>query len=129
LFAYEDFLANAIRPKEPTYSSKGKRNPTHVAFPRHFGVPLAELCWTHDEVTLARLVRNALAHNGGRFGAELEKYKARFVDATGTATPELQDDLFILVDGKIQITPGNTKYLFGVLKERVTKIVEETAKA
>ena len=126
-FAYEDFLANVIRTKEPTYSSKDKKNAIHVAFPRHFGDSLADFCWNHDEVSLARLVRNALAHNGGRFGADLEKYKARFVDATGTTNPQLQDDLFILVDGKIQITPGNTKYLFGVLKERVTRIVEEIA--
>ncbi len=124
-FAYEDFLANVIRTKEPTYSSKKK--PIKEAFPAHFGDPLADFCWDHDEVNLARLVRNALAHNGGRFGADLEKYKARFVDATGTTNPKLQDDLFIVVDGKIQITPGNTRYLFGVLKDRVTKIVEEIA--
>ena len=29
------------------------------------------------------------------------------------------------MDGVIQITPDNTTYLFGVLKDRVTKIVEE----
>jgi hypothetical protein len=126
-FAYEDFLANVIRTKEPTYSSKDKKNAIHVAFPLHFGDSLANFCWKHDEVTLARLVRNALAHNGWRFGADLDNYKARFVDATGVTNPKLQDDLFILVDGKIQITPGNTKYLFGVLKERVTRIVEEIA--
>jgi hypothetical protein len=126
-FAYEDFLANVIRTKEPTYSSKDKKNPIHAAFPRHFGDSLADFCWNHDEVTLTRLVRNALAHNGGRFGGDLEKSKTRFVDATGAVNPKLQDDLLILVDGKIQITPGNTKYLFGVLKERVTKIVEAIA--
>jgi hypothetical protein len=124
-FAYEDFLANIIRTEEPTYSSK--KEYINIALARHFGDSLADFCWNHEEVTLARLVRNALAHNGGRFGADLEKYKARFVDATGATNPKLQDDLFILVDGKIQITPGNTKYLFGVLKERVTKIVDEIA--
>jgi hypothetical protein len=124
-FAYEDFLSNVIRTKEPTYTSK--KEPIKDAFPTHFGDSLADFCWNHDEVNLARLVRNSLAHNGGRFGADLEKYKARFVDATGATNPKLQDDLFILVDGKIQITPGNTRYLFGVLKERVTKIVEEIA--
>jgi hypothetical protein len=122
-FAYEDFLANVIRTKEPTYSSK--KEYINVALARHFGDPLADFCWNHDEVTLARLVRNTLAHNGGRFGKDLEKYKACFADATGMTNPKLQDDQFILVDGKIQITPRNTRYLFGVLKERVTKIVEE----
>ena len=39
----------------------------------------------------------------------------------------LQGDRFNVVNGKIQITPGNTRYLFGVLKDRVTRIVEEVA--
>lgn len=124
-FAYEDFLANVIRAKEPTYSSKDRNNPIHVAFPRHFGAALADFCWNHEEVILARLVRNALAHNGGRFGTDLEPYRDRFVDATGTTEPILRGNLFILVDEKIQIAPDNTRHLFGVLKERATKIVEE----
>jgi hypothetical protein len=124
-FAYEDFLANVIRTKEPTYSSK--KPPIKDAFASHFGAPLRDYCWSHDEVDLAMLVRHALVHNGGRFGTALEKYKARFVDATGTTAPVLRDDRFIVVDGKIQIVPGNMTYLFGVLKERVTKIVEEIA--
>lgn len=124
-FAYEDFIANVIRTKEPTYSSKDKKNPLHVAFPFHFGKPLGDFCWNHDEVDLARLVRNALARNGGRFGKDLEKFGSRFVDATGMTAPLLQGDQFNLVDGKIQITPDNTTYLFGVLKVRVSKIVED----
>jgi len=124
-FAYEDFLANVIRTKEPTYSSK--KEYINVGLAQNFGDPLADFCWNHDEVTLARLVRNALAHNGGRFGKDLEKYKKRFTEATGTTAPVLRDDSFIIVDDKIQIVPGNTTYLFGVLKARVTKIVEELA--
>ncbi len=124
-FAYEDFLANTIRTKEAAYSSRD--NPIKVAFAKHFGDPLTDYCWNHDEVDLARLVRHALAHNGGRFAPPLDKYKARFVDATGTTPPLLQGELFYVVDGKIQITPCNTKYLFGVLKDRVTRIVEESA--
>lgn len=124
-FAYEDFLANVIRTKEPTYSSK--KTPIKDAFPKHFGVPLTDYCWNHDEVDLARLVRNALAHNGERFRKDLEKYGTRFVDASGMTSAPILGHQFNLVDGKIQITPDNTTYLFGVLKERVTKIVEELA--
>jgi hypothetical protein len=126
-FAYEDFLANVIRTKDPAYSSKDKKNPIPVALTKHFDKSLAAFCWDHCEVDLARLIRNALAHNGGRFGPDLEKkHKARFVDATGNTAVKLQDDLFIVVNGKIQIVPGNTKHLFGILKERVTKIVKAT---
>lgn len=124
-FAYEDFLANVIRTKEPSYSSK--KEPIKEAFARHFGTSLRDYCWTDAEVDLAKLARHALAHNGGRVGPDLEKYKTRFVDVTGTKTPLLQNDKFNVVDGKIQITPGNTRYLFGVLKDRVTKIVEAVA--
>lgn len=124
-FAYEDFLSNVIRTKEQGYSSK--KDKIKPAFARHFGTQLRDYCWTHDEIDLAMLVRHTLAHNGGRFRADLEKYKSRFVDVTGTKTPMLQDDLFLLVDGKIQITPGNTRYLYGVLEARVSKIVGELA--
>lgn len=125
--AYEDFLSNVIRTKEPAYSSKDRKNQIDVAFARHFSDSLADFCWNHDEVILARLVRHTLAHNGGRFRANLEKYKDRFVEVTGTAEPILRGDLFVLTNGKIQITPDNTRYLFSVLKERVSKIVEELA--
>ena len=122
-FAYEDFLASTIRTKEPAFSSKS--NPIRGAFSKHFGAPLTDYCWNHDEVDLAKLVRHALAHNGGRYGTDLDKYKPRFVDATRTNGLPLRGDLFNIVDGKIQITPCNTKYLFSVLKDRVTRIVEE----
>jgi hypothetical protein len=127
-FGYEDFLASTIRTKDPTFSSKK----THIttAFKSHFGDPLTEYCWNHYEVHLARLVRHALAHNSGRYGTELdEKYKHRFVDATGKSALLLKDELFNVIDGKIQITPSNTTYLFRVLKDRVTKIVEEVVQS
>ena len=123
-FAYEDFLANVIRTKEPTYSSK--REPIKAAFARNFGDSLTDFCWNHDDVDLARLVRNALAHNGGRFGKDLEKYRPLFANVTGTDKPLLQPDRINLVDEKIQITPDNTTHLFGVLKKRVSKIIPET---
>src|SRR5262249_23724619 len=68
-FPYEDFLSNVIRTKDSAYSSKKK--PIKEAFAAHFGDPLADFCWNHDEVDLARLVRHALAHNGARFGKDL----------------------------------------------------------
>jgi len=89
-FPYEDFLAAVIKTKEPPYSSKKEFIST--AFARHFGDPVTDFCWKHEEVDLARLVRNALTHNGGRFGPDLEKYKTRFVDATGAVQPLLRGD-------------------------------------
>lgn len=122
-FAYEDFLANVIRTREKTYWSK--KDPIKSAFARHFGNPITDYCWNHEEVELAKLVRNALAHNGGEKGKDLEKYATLFVDVTGIPRPVLRGEVFNLVGDKIQITPCNTKHLFGVLKNRVSKIVEE----
>lgn len=70
-FTFEDFLSNVIRTKEPSFSSN--REWISTAFARCFGAPLADDCWNHAEVDLARLVRNALVHNGGRYGTELDK--------------------------------------------------------
>lgn len=123
-FAYEDFLANVIRTKDPTYTSKNKRIKTQ--FSKHFGVLLTDFCWNHEEVEIAMLVRHAMAHNGARYGPALDKFKTRFVDATGT-TALLRGNMFNTVNEKIQIMPCNTTYLFGVLKDRVTRIVEELA--
>lgn len=121
-FAYEDFLANVIRTREQSYSSKN--NPIKFGFARHFGESLTNYCWKNDEVEMAFLVRHAIAHNGGRFGKDLEKYKYRFIEVKDSENSQLRGDCFNVVNDKIQITPDNTSYLFSVLKERVSKIVE-----
>jgi len=105
----------------PDFNSKN--TPIKAALPP----ALRDYCWIDSEVDLAKLVRNALAHNGGRFGVDLEKYKDRFLDATEATDVALHDDRFLLVAGKIQITPGNTRHLFDVLKDRVTRIIEHDA--
>ncbi|VTR97732.1 hypothetical protein [Tuwongella immobilis] len=124
-FAYEDFIANVIRTKDFAYTSKGANNQIDKVFPKHFGTSLGNLCWNDDEVQLAKLVRNALVHNGGRFGEDLEKFRSRFVTVTQLDNALLCGEKFNLVNNKIQIMPDNTRYLFCVLKERVTRIVDE----
>ena len=49
------------------------------------------------------------------------------MDATAMSSVPLQGDRFNVVNGRIQIMPCNTRYLFGVLKDRVTEIVEKAA--
>jgi len=130
-FAYEDFLANAIRTKDADYTSKETR--IQVAFAQHFGESLRDYCWPNDnavdEIDLSRRIRHTFAHNGGRYRANLDKYKSRFDHATGTNGIKLQGERFVVSKkgSKIQIMPRNTAYLFGVLKDRISKIVEELA--
>ena len=121
-FAYEDFIANFLRIKNPEYSSLKNKN-TAQELTIGYGSDLGDYCWTHPEIELARLVRNELAHNGGRRGEKLNKYAARFVDSTEVTNPELHADKFNLVNSKIQIAPDNTRYLFNILKDRVARIV------
>ena len=116
-----------IRSGPKTQITGQKTTRSKARFARHFGVSLTDYCWNDAEVDLAKLVRHALAHNGGSLGTDLDRYKTRFVDATGMTSVLLQGDRFNVVNGKIQITPCNTKYLFGVLKDRVSRIVEEVA--
>jgi hypothetical protein len=122
-FAYEDFVASVIGTKEKDYNSR--KHKIHKAFPKYFGNPLADYCWKHEDVNLARMVRNDLVHNGGRLGKCGEQYPARFVEAKKDSDLLMKPDLFFVSDGKIEVTPWNSRYLFGVLKERVTKIVEQ----
>lgn len=124
-FAYEDFLQNVVRTREPTYDSKSKS--LGRALSEIFDKSFCDSCW-EGEVELARLVRNALVHNGGTFGGKLDTFQPRFVNASDTETPPIQGAIFILVDNTIQITPDNTTYLFGVLKDRVLRIVEHAAR-
>ncbi len=56
-----------------------------------------------------RVVRHALAHNGTRVTEDVRKLK-----------PELR-----IEDGEIQIMPGDTKRLYDLLKQRVTRLVTE----
>lgn len=131
-FAYEDFIANAIRTKDSEFDSKN--GSLKGEFARHFGLSLRDYCWPDDkapaanEIDLLRRVRNTLVHNGGKYNDELQKrYSARFFDASGIERPELRGEQFLYTDDKIHITPRNTAYLFSVLKDRVSRIVGEVA--
>lgn len=122
-FAYEEFLQNLVQLREPEYTSK---KPIDKALNKHFGESLGSFCWD-ESVILAKLIRNALAHNGGRVGADLNDFKTRFYPVDGDPRPQLQDDRFAVSKGVIQIVPGNVRFLFALLRERVTRIANELA--
>jgi hypothetical protein len=77
-------------------------------FGKIFTSELRDYCFD-GEINVARLVRNALAHNGGRETEELRKEKHQYH----------------IEGGEIQIIPSNTTALFNLLKERATKVVTE----
>jgi hypothetical protein len=76
---------------------------------RSLGKPIADYCLADADVQTARLVRNALAHNGGTETSQLQKV------AHGIRVE----------DGKLQIMAPDTRRLFDLLKVRVSKLAEE----
>ena len=108
-YAYEDFLVRTYRAlvNKPDYRLPNARE-FGVAFENAFTAELRDFCFS-GEVNVARLARNALAHNGGRETDELRKEKHSL----------------IVTDGEIQIMPSNNRALFDLLKERATRVVAE----
>jgi hypothetical protein len=76
---------------------------------KHFGQQVAQDCLNAPEVRAARLVRNALAHNGGKETDELKK---------------IQHGIRV-EGGVLQIMAPDTRRLFDVLKDRAYKLVEK----
>jgi hypothetical protein len=107
--AYENFVrcALGLARNEPDYRAFNIK--TLVSDSKAaFGDETAKYCLTDDCVEVARLVRNALAHNGGKLTPELEKL------AHGIE----------VVDGQLQIMPENNRKLFHQLKDRASKLAE-----
>jgi hypothetical protein len=73
-----------------------------------FGEATADYCLTDQAVEAARLVRNALAHNGGRVTDEL-KTVSHGID---------------IVDQLLQVMPDDNRKLFDALKKRAFKLAE-----
>lgn len=108
--AYEHFLRDvmSVRIGDPNY-----RIPRYEEFLRqaekYLGPQTLGYCLTDADVTLARLVRNAFAHKGGKLTKELR------------ALPSLP---FEIVDDMIQIMAPDTTALFNLLKERAYRLAE-----
>ena len=108
--AYENFVRHVfglITHNDPGYRIKDlKAFPSD--FEKAFGAELAQTCLNDVEVRNARIVRNAVAHNGGRNTDELRK---------------VQHD-FPIHDDQIQITTQHTRTLHQSLKERSLRLAE-----
>jgi hypothetical protein len=109
-YAYEDFLVRTYRviAAQPDYRMNNAKQ-FHTEFGKVFTPELRDFCFD-GEINVARLVRNALAHSGGRETAELSKEKHQYH----------------IEGGEIQIVPSNTTALFNLLKERATKVTTES---
>ena len=109
-YAYEDFLVRVYQlvSGNPKYRLR-TADMFGDDFEKAFSKSLRDLCFSGD-VNIARLVRNAFAHNGGR---ETDPLRA-------------EKHSYHIAGGEIQIVPAQTKALFDLLKDRATRVVVET---
>jgi hypothetical protein len=107
--AYENFVSRCVGTarKESDYRSPNIKA-LHSDVRATFGDTTADYCLTDQPVDAARLVRNALAHHGGKETDQLKKV-AHGVD---------------VVDGVLQVMPADNRRLFDTLKDRVFKLAE-----
>jgi hypothetical protein len=92
-----------------------KRTEKEAAFKDKFGIELYDHCFNDHAIQVGRAVRNALSH---AFGAETNDFKN--LNESDRAD-------FVVIDGKIQIWPTNTRSLFNALKERVLALSMRSA--
>jgi hypothetical protein len=103
-YSYECYLTQCLRLKRRKPDYRWKRfDQCFLDFQAAFGSTLAESCLKDGEINIARLTRNALAHNGGRITKEFE-------GLTHT---------FCIEGGEIQINAEHTTSLFHKLKDQV----------
>jgi hypothetical protein len=74
--AYEAFIVECLKVGTglPNLRSTDKKV-FNEALRTGLGKDISSPCWSHHEINVARLVRNALSHNGGRETEELKKQK------------------------------------------------------
>jgi hypothetical protein len=109
VFAYEDFFMSCFRFKaneQETRSSMSQDFQSRGA--TLMGSQVAHECWTGAAIRKHFEIRNSLAHNGGRFRKELERWRSEIAQ----------------LDGEIQITASENRALFLVIRERVDLLIQ-----
>ncbi len=109
-YAYEDFLLRAFK-KVTGQTSYRIQDKFSKDFADSFGVSTRDFCWSDPKVIVARLVRHALVHNGGRVTIDLSAHNLPI---------EVED-------GELQIMAPDTKAVYDLLKVRALRLAEEVA--
>ncbi len=108
-YSYEWYLTQCLRIKrgEPEYRWYRVRG-FIKDFRAAFGNTLTASCLEDDEIDLARIVRNSLAHAGGRITTELNG----------------RQHTFRIENGEIQINAEHTTSLYHKLKDRAVELTQ-----
>ncbi len=109
--SYDSFLARLVC----IARSLDKLRTSDGGFRKHltdaFGAALKEKCWTCKDIYIAREARHSLSHARGSVTKKL-----------GEIQPSHG---FMVVEGRIQVTPEKTKALFALLKDCVYALAEK----
>jgi hypothetical protein len=120
--AYEHFVTECIRWARGDKTFKAYKFAMIVgAVEAEFGQDVADFCLAHERVQLARAVRNALAHDGGRVAPDM--FGKVSPDLAKKLTEKLHEEFFVEDDGVIRIVAANNLNLFEMLKLRVSRLV------
>jgi len=107
--AYEDFIRHCVGIIDGTNYFRGDDlfGAVRTAFGRN-GKAVVSACLEDELVTIARLARNAIAHNGGKVTEKLLR----------------KNHHFKIVANEIQITPDDNRELFNTLKGNVDTLTD-----
>lgn len=120
--AYEHFVTECIRWAKNDMRFKAFKFTTLTRELKDaFGEDIADFCLNHERIQVARAVRNAFAHNGGRFSPDMF---GNVSPETSTALADRLREEFFVEDGDIRIVATNNINLFETIKVRVSKLIE-----
>jgi hypothetical protein len=121
--AYEHFVSQCIKiGKGGNYSTRRFELILKGA-KEVFGPDVAEFCLTHDEVVVARAVRNSLAHNGSEYSTDM--FGRPIEPATFARLDALLKQDYFVEEGEIKVVAANTVKLFRMLAVRVSKLIDK----
>ena len=111
--AYEVFLIDCLKVSTGLTSLRTQMEEFRKALRNSLREDIADPCWFHGEINIARLVRHALSHNGGRQTEDLKKQKF---------------DIKLIGDN-LQIVPEDNHWMLRRLRKAVEKVITVTRDA
>jgi hypothetical protein len=124
--AYEHFLTECIRWAKADASFKVfKFSMLTKEVKNAFGEEVTNFCLTHDQVQIARAVRNSLAHNGGKYTSGI--FGNATPEDTERMTQKLHEEYFVEND-EIRVIAQNNIDLFELVKDRVSFMIDIAVK-
>lgn len=109
--AYDNFVVEMVKLALSPPRCRSSEDGFKKLFADAFGEPLKAKCWTDSRLNIARVARHALSHAAGRVTKELDDLRPKHS--------------FVVEDGRIQITPDDTKHLYSLLKDCVYALAEK----